>query len=280
MNEYVTICLPVFNGENFIQKKIENILSQSYKKINVIISDNNSSDGTLKIAENFGKDNNNIFIIKQEDNIGIYKNFTYLYKMVDTDLFIWTAVDDIWDQDWIETLVNNRHVNDVITCGETFVLSINKKFRAHFTSYCGSDRFLKYTNDIFNRDYKAMFMYGLINKAKIKDKIFEFPENDFGPDLLFIARCLKYGDLRKIDNSNMYYLRHEKQYSHIMTKNRKSIKQILSAIPLGFLLSLIENYPTNAKMILIFILLKRWFYYQIFFLRRAITRRINLFVNE
>ena len=107
MNEYVTICLPVFNGENFIQKKIENILSQSYKKINVIISDNNSSDGTLKIAENFGKDNNNIFIIKQEDNIGIYKNFTYLYKMVDTDLFIWTAVDDIWDQDWIETLVNN-----------------------------------------------------------------------------------------------------------------------------------------------------------------------------
>ena len=49
----VSIGLPVYNGEEFIVKKIESILSQTFKDFELIISDNNSTDKTAEICKKF-----------------------------------------------------------------------------------------------------------------------------------------------------------------------------------------------------------------------------------
>ena len=46
----VGVAMPVYNGENFVEEAIESILSQSFQDLELVISDNASTDRTGKIA--------------------------------------------------------------------------------------------------------------------------------------------------------------------------------------------------------------------------------------
>ena len=47
--ELVSICIPTYNSEKYIKDCLESVINQSYKNIEIIISDNNSTDNTLVI---------------------------------------------------------------------------------------------------------------------------------------------------------------------------------------------------------------------------------------
>ena len=50
---HVQILLSTFNGEKYIAEQLDSILTQSYKSISVLIRDDGSQDGTLKIIEQY-----------------------------------------------------------------------------------------------------------------------------------------------------------------------------------------------------------------------------------
>ena len=77
-NSLVTIAIPVFNGYKYLEKTIESIINQDYKKIEILISDNYSSDNTEKICRYYSKLDNRIKYIKQEKNIGAINNLNNL----------------------------------------------------------------------------------------------------------------------------------------------------------------------------------------------------------
>ena len=58
----VSVIIPAFNCEKFINKCINSILEQTYKSIQIIIVNDGSSDNTKNICENFVKDNGNIIL--------------------------------------------------------------------------------------------------------------------------------------------------------------------------------------------------------------------------
>jgi glycosyltransferase involved in cell wall biosynthesis len=49
----ISICIPVFNGEDYIQETIESVLKQSYKDFELIVFDNGSRDSTPDIIASF-----------------------------------------------------------------------------------------------------------------------------------------------------------------------------------------------------------------------------------
>ena len=51
-NPLISICIPVFNGENYIIECVESALSQTYQNLEVIVVDNASFDITSKIVNN------------------------------------------------------------------------------------------------------------------------------------------------------------------------------------------------------------------------------------
>jgi len=58
----VSIGLPVFNGENFIEAAVNSILKQTFTDFELIIADNASTDRTQAICENFaGSDNRVVY---------------------------------------------------------------------------------------------------------------------------------------------------------------------------------------------------------------------------
>ena len=102
MNVKLSIGLPVYNGELFIERAIESILAQTFTDFELIISDNASTDSTQEICQNFSKKDNRIRIFKQEKNIGVHRNFYFLLSQAKGEYFAWTAVDDYLDKDFME----------------------------------------------------------------------------------------------------------------------------------------------------------------------------------
>ena len=56
----VSIGMPVYNSETTIRRAIETIVNQTYKNIEIIISDNNSTDSTFKICNDFAMQDDRI----------------------------------------------------------------------------------------------------------------------------------------------------------------------------------------------------------------------------
>ena len=55
MNVKLSIGLPIYNGELFIERALESILAQTFTDFELIISDNGSTDSTQEICQNFSK---------------------------------------------------------------------------------------------------------------------------------------------------------------------------------------------------------------------------------
>ena len=56
----VTIAIPTFNRKEYLKQAIESVLEQSYKNIELVVSDNHSDDGTEELVSGYLKKHSNI----------------------------------------------------------------------------------------------------------------------------------------------------------------------------------------------------------------------------
>ena len=84
MEEKVDILIATYNGERFIKEQIDSILNQTYQNIQLIISDDGSTDKTREILKQY-EQNEKIKIFYQEKNLGYIKNFEFLLKKVESN---------------------------------------------------------------------------------------------------------------------------------------------------------------------------------------------------
>ncbi len=97
----VSIIIPVYNTEKFIEPCIESALNQSYKDIEIIAIDDGSTDDSLKILEKF---QDRIKIIHKE-NGGTATALNAGIKEMTGDWFKWLSADDILYPNAVEELI-------------------------------------------------------------------------------------------------------------------------------------------------------------------------------
>ena len=105
----VSICIPVFNGENFIKDCLNSIILQSYKNFEIIVLDNNSSDNTLQIVKSYNDPRIKIFL--NEKNIGALNNFSKCIELASAEYFVMIPHDDIMKQNFIKEMSNILNKN-------------------------------------------------------------------------------------------------------------------------------------------------------------------------
>lgn len=110
----VFVGIPVYNGEKFIKRRIESILSQSHTNLEILISDNASNDTTGEICKKFEKLDKRISYFCQPKNLGYVENFNYLIKNGRGKYFVIAGVDDLWEPDFIEKNVQVLETNEKI----------------------------------------------------------------------------------------------------------------------------------------------------------------------
>ena len=124
----VTIGLPVFNGENSIKASIESIINQSLQNWELIISDNNSNDQTVKVIEDIILNDRRIFLYKQKENIGHYANHDFVLKKSKGKYFHWLAADDTRSTNFLKENVSYLENNSdyIASCSIKYFGSTKK----------------------------------------------------------------------------------------------------------------------------------------------------------
>ena len=75
----VSIGLPVFNGEKSLAQALDALLDQDYSNLEVIISDNGSTDRTSEICEEFLLKDSRIKYYRSSKNLGSNWNFNRVF---------------------------------------------------------------------------------------------------------------------------------------------------------------------------------------------------------
>lgn len=93
----VTIGIPTYNRAAALRRAIASALSQDYPTIEVLISDNASTDGTREICEEFCRADPRVTYVRQPSNRGARANFAEVLDRASGEYFMWLG-----DDDWID----------------------------------------------------------------------------------------------------------------------------------------------------------------------------------
>jgi glycosyltransferase involved in cell wall biosynthesis len=102
----VSIGIPVYNGENFIREALDSIVNQTYQNLEIIISDNASTDKTQEICESYQKQDDRIKYIRFLENKGAAFNFNTTFDSSTGKYFKWASHDDYLGTTYIERCVD------------------------------------------------------------------------------------------------------------------------------------------------------------------------------
>lgn len=89
-----SIGLPVFNGADYIRRSVQTILEQDYENIELIISDNASTDETEAICRDLADKDQRVHYSRNEVNIGAAGNYNKVFHAAKGRYFKWAAHDD------------------------------------------------------------------------------------------------------------------------------------------------------------------------------------------
>ena len=101
----VSIGMPTFNGELYIARALDSLLAQDYPNLELIISDNGSTDGTEAIARDYAGRFDRVRYVRQQINLGAYANFNFVLGEATGEYFMWAADHDLHDPTFVSKCV-------------------------------------------------------------------------------------------------------------------------------------------------------------------------------
>jgi glycosyltransferase involved in cell wall biosynthesis len=91
----LTVGLPVFNGERYLEGAARSILDQTYTDFELVIADNASSDGTEELCRALCRGDVRVRYVRHSENIGAGPNHNFVVEQATGELFRWAGDDDL-----------------------------------------------------------------------------------------------------------------------------------------------------------------------------------------
>ena len=115
----VSIICHCYNHASFVEECLDSVLNQSYKNIELIIVDDNSSDNSVAVIESLIKKKPKIQFIKNSKNLGITKSFNKTVGLTKGEFLIDLATDDVLLPNCIEEQISvfNQNPNATLVFG-------------------------------------------------------------------------------------------------------------------------------------------------------------------
>lgn len=101
----VSIGLPVRNGAAGITTALESLTAQTWPNLEIVVSDNASSDETVALVEQVAARDPRVRLIRQARDIGMMANFHEVAAQSRGDYFLWAAHDDTRDTNYVAVLM-------------------------------------------------------------------------------------------------------------------------------------------------------------------------------
>lgn len=120
----VSIGMPVHNGERFLRETLDCLLGQTFTDLELVISDNASTDATPDICFAYAALDPRIRYYRNERNLGAAYNYSNAFRLSRGTYFKWAAADDLCGDDYVEKCVATleERLDAAVCYGRTHII--------------------------------------------------------------------------------------------------------------------------------------------------------------
>ena len=251
-NKKLSIIVPVYNAEKYMEKCLDRLLEQSYKNIEIIIVNDCSQGNCEDIAEKYKKIDDRVKYIKHEKNKGLFQARITGSSIATGDYIAFLDSDDYVSIDYYRTLINNIQENDSDIAMGNMVLEyddgrreIYNLFDTKHLNLAGEDCLEQYFEQeglsfdwhiIWNKIYKMeIWKKALKHYKNITTHLLMTEDFAFSTVLFYYARRLT-----KVSNDCVFYCKHETTSTSIKDLTFKKFNKNISDITTSF--NFVENF--------------------------------------
>jgi glycosyltransferase involved in cell wall biosynthesis len=114
----VSIGMPVYNEERYLERALQSLLSQSFENFELIISDNASTDRTGEICLTYAAKDSRVRYNRMETNLGSCANFNRVFQLSNSAYFFWASGHDTRHETFIARCIEilERDASVVLCC--------------------------------------------------------------------------------------------------------------------------------------------------------------------
>lgn len=227
----VTVGMPIRNGGELLSAALDSILGQSHLNLQVLISDNCSSDQTPRIIQTYLARDPRLSYVRQERPLSAIENFRFVLDQARGEFFMWAAHDDLHSADYVEKLVggllNNPTV--VLAFGDLLITDAPDGC-ALLKSYDFSTEGLSWVARMRKAAFTQCFhIYGVWRTPELRR--IPAPTNLWWPDLPIMVAAAKLGSFKYVAGAQfVYYETPKSNLQRVQYQNYKARFNLLLSV--------------------------------------------------
>ena len=227
----ISIIIPVYNAEPYLEKCLTSVLGQTHSEIEVILIDDCSTDNSVEIINAYANSDSRVRVFQNEKNslIGVSRNLGIREAKGE---YIWFVDADDWlDLDacnYIVTALKENENTDLMLFGYERHLPDKRIKKKIPSSQINSENAFAFYLQLRKGFCPMCLAYVYSKELLIRHQIF-FRENVYYEDVAFSAKAIYFMKNIFILQKSLYHYNRENQSSITSTKSKKKIKDLISA---------------------------------------------------
>ena len=240
--DLISVIVPVYNVEKYLEECINSIINQTYKNLEIILVDDGSKDNSSRICDELSKKDSRIRVIHKENggvsdtrNVGILNSTGKYIQFADSD--------DFMEDNMIETLYKDivESKAEVAMCSYYLFKNGIKTTDANYEKEIYNKE--QILGEILLDEKIRSYAWNKLFKKNLFDEI-QFPNGKVFEDIYIIPRVLEKSEKVVFNNTPLYYYRQrEGSILHKQT-NELRLEYIKAALNIN---KEIENNFPNLK---------------------------------
>lgn len=211
----VTIGIPTYNRANrFLVPALECALAQDYDNLEIIVSDNCSTDNTSEIVTSY--DDPRLRYVRQSENIGANNNFNFCVQNAQGTYFLLFHDDDVIDADLVSSCMEAAGGNPaygIIRTGTRLIDSDGDLIR-DLPNYAAGLDYNAFFRGWMEGRFTSYVCSTLFNTQMLKDMGGFQSHHGLFQDLMAVARLMAKGGRCDIEPSKASFRRHDENYGN------------------------------------------------------------------
>jgi len=229
----VSIIIPVYNVEEYIEECINSVLKQTYNNIEVIVIDDGSTDSSLDIVKEYS--DKNLFVYEHTSNKGQAAARNLGIELSKGEYILFVDADDLIRKDAVEILINETLKYDVSIIRFNAISFYDQTDEDFIEGAYNSTKYLS-ESIIYNQknmkdfylSYTASPVLYIVKRAFLLQNNIRFFEGIIHEDELFTSVLYLHISSAKYVDQNLYKRRYRKD-STTMDKSEQQLKKSFSS---------------------------------------------------
>lgn len=227
----VSVIVPIYNVEKYLEKCINSLLSQTLEDIQIILVNDGSKDNSGNIAKEYEKNNKDRVIYAEKENGGLSDARNYGLKYATGDFVAFLDSDDYIEKNAYEEMYNKaiEENADYVECD--FIWEFPNKIRV--------DKQYPYKNKKEMLSFVRVVAWNkLIKRQLITDNNLEFPKGLRYEDVEFTYKLIPFiNKFAYVDKPFIHYVQREGSIANVQNERTAEIFTVLDNV--------IEFYKKN-----------------------------------